>query len=200
MKVIRLKNDEISSLIDAESPEFPKYVKQILNLANQNAQATRPAVVGQMSELIQQFKGEKLAEWEAWYLQHYPAAISEASKKIRDMVQELKKAMEKIDEQMIEKWVKDLVIVKTFIGLKFQEVILRKIASELQLPYRMASPVEESKGIDGYIGSYAVSIKPMSYTAMASLPEEIPYPVLYYRKTKDGLEIQFDESRWVRNT
>ncbi|SFV31221.1 MjaI family restriction endonuclease [Thermoflavifilum thermophilum] len=120
--------------------------------------------------------------------------LNKASKDFEDMLHALKEAMEKIDEEMIEKWVKDWVIVKTFIGLKFQEAILKQVSSELKLSYRMASPDEESKGIDGYIGEHPVSIKPISYAAMASLPEEIPYPVIFYRKTKDGIEIHFDEN------
>jgi hypothetical protein len=43
-------------------------VAQLLNLANQNAQGTRPKIVGQMSELIEQFGGKSLDEWERWYL------------------------------------------------------------------------------------------------------------------------------------
>lgn len=34
--------------------EFPRYTTQILNLANQDAQGTRPRVVGQLSELIKE--------------------------------------------------------------------------------------------------------------------------------------------------
>jgi hypothetical protein len=37
-------------------------------LANQNAQGTRPKVVGQMSELIKEFPGKDVAEWEEWYI------------------------------------------------------------------------------------------------------------------------------------
>ena len=37
-----------------QSYNFPKYTTQIINQASQNMQATRPKVVGQMSELIQQ--------------------------------------------------------------------------------------------------------------------------------------------------
>ena len=33
---------------------FPKYTTQLMNLANQTAQGTRPKVVGQMSELFPQ--------------------------------------------------------------------------------------------------------------------------------------------------
>ena len=42
------------------------------------------------------------------------------------MVEELKKAINQIDEKMVKSWVEDLVIDKTFIGLKFQEGILKR--------------------------------------------------------------------------
>jgi len=42
MKVIKISNSEILTLLDAEASNFPKYATQILNLANQNAQGTRP--------------------------------------------------------------------------------------------------------------------------------------------------------------
>jgi hypothetical protein len=48
-KRIKITNEEIKSLLGAEPVEFPKYATQIINLANQNAQGTRPAVVGQRS-------------------------------------------------------------------------------------------------------------------------------------------------------
>lgn len=51
-KHIKISNEQIKTLLGAEPVEFPKYATQIINLANQNAQGTRPTVVGQMSELI----------------------------------------------------------------------------------------------------------------------------------------------------
>jgi len=50
---VKITNEEIKELLGVKSFEFPKYSTQIINLANQNAQGTRPAVVGQMSDLIQ---------------------------------------------------------------------------------------------------------------------------------------------------
>jgi len=45
MKII-LKNNKITQDIVGKIVEFPKYTTQIMNLANQNAQGTRPKVVG----------------------------------------------------------------------------------------------------------------------------------------------------------
>jgi len=66
---IRIPFDEIKELLGTEKFEFPKYSTQLLNLANQNAQGTRPSVVGQMSELIQEFSGQSITEWEKWYIE-----------------------------------------------------------------------------------------------------------------------------------
>ncbi len=50
MKTIKILNNDILTLLETEAQTFPKYATQILNLANQNAQGTRPSVVGQMSQ------------------------------------------------------------------------------------------------------------------------------------------------------
>ena len=67
MLKLALKNEEIYNLFNIKTAEFPKYTTQIMNLANQNSQGTRPNVVGQLSELIQVFEGETFEDWVLWY-------------------------------------------------------------------------------------------------------------------------------------
>ena len=185
----KIKNEEIRRLIEIESPEFPKYATQILNLANRDARATRPEVVGQMSELIKEYTGRTLKEWEEWYLERYPDAIDKATNKILDMINNFKDVIDQIDRSMIRQWVRDLVIVKTFIGLRFQEAVLKKIAEQFGMKYRLSMPEEERKGIDGYIGDVPVSLKPITYKHEEMLPEKIDVYIVYYEKQKDGLNI-----------
>ena len=192
-KRVKITNEEIKTLLGAEPVEFPKYATQIINLANQNAQGTRPAVVGQLSELIQEFTGKTLEEWEKWYLEQHPGAIEKATKKISEMIQNFRDVIKKIDEEIIEKWVRDLVIVKTFIGLRFQEAILSKVANIMNKPYRLATPEDESKGIDGVIGNIPISIKPETYKTKKSLNENIEVKIVYYTKGKDGITIDIEE-------
>lgn len=163
MKRVKLKNDELAYEIIRRTKEFPKYTTQLMNLANRNAQGTRPKIVGQMTELIQEFKGKKYAEWESWYFEKKPQAIDWASDLVFDMILKLKDAIEKIDQDMVREWVEDLVLANTFLGLRFQEVILMKIASEQHAEYRLATPDVESRGIDSYIGERPISIKPITY-------------------------------------
>lgn len=193
MKKIKIKNEEVTQLLDAEVVSFPKYATQLINLANQNAQGTRPEVVGQMSELIKEFKGKKLEEWGTWYLNKYPEAIEKAKTKILQMMGNLKEVITLIDAQMIEAWVKDLVIVKTFVGLKFQEAIMKRVAAPMGKGYRMSDPEDEAKGIDGYIGEIPISIKPQTYESKQMLPEIIGVHIIYYDKVKDGINILFEE-------
>jgi len=189
----KIKVEEIRRLMEIDTPEFPKYATQIMNLANQNAQATRPKVVGQMSELIKEFTGRSLEEWEDWYLKRYPDSIDRATKKILEMINNFRDVISQIDENMIRQWVRDLVIVKTFIGLRFQEAVLKKIAEKFGTGYRLSTPEEESKGIDGYIGEIPISLKPITYQSKKMLTEKIEVDIIYYEKQKDGLKITIPE-------
>lgn len=191
--IIKLNNEELIQELIGEIKEFPRYTTQIINLANQNAQGTRPRVVGQLSELINECPEKTYEGWKKWYLEKYPEAVGNAVEKVNKMVDNLKDAIKKIDEPMIKKWVEDLVLEKTFIGLKFQEAILKKIAGIKKEQYRFSNPQEESKGIDGFIGNEAISIKPMTYKTKNSLRENISAKIIYYDKTKKGLVIDASE-------
>ena len=190
---IKLKNAEIQEYVSAPASEFPKYTTQLMNIANQNSQATRPRHVGQLSELIQEFPGQTFEEWVTWYREQYPDAINEATDRIISMIENFNEAVEKIDRTMVKSWVEDLVLVKTFAGLKFQEAILKKLAKIKGCDYRLAEPHEESQGIDGFVGEEAYSIKPSTYDAMPTLAESIKVKMIHYEKKSDGIVFEVPE-------
>ena len=192
---IQVPNTEIQELLSGRNYSYPKYVTQILNLANQNAQGTRPNVVGQMSDLIQEFEGTTLTEWEKWYTEGHPDAIDRATDRVYNMVSLFKEAIVTIDKDTVRRWVEELVIVKTFAGLKFQEAILKKISLHYNKPYRLAKPDEESNGIDGFIGDKPISIKPVTYKTKMGLNEVINVPIVFYDKEKSEIVIEFDETK-----
>lgn len=191
MMKLKIKNNEIQEIIKGEIIEFPKYSTQLMNLANQNSQGTRPKVVGQLSDLIQEFVGNNIDDWEVWYLNKKPNAINDAVNKVYPMVEKLKSSIAKIDKGLVEKWIKDLVITKTFLGLKFQEAILKRVSEKLNTSYRLALKEEESRGVDGLIGNKPVSIKPSTYKTKMSLNENIDVPIIFYEKRKGGINIEF---------
>ena len=194
MKKVKISNSDIEKLSNASQYPFPKYATQIINLLNSNAQGTRPAVVGQMFELIQEFDGKTLEEWIEWYSSKQPDAVTKATDKIFNMYQLMSEAFAAIDRPMIEAWVKDLVYNKTYCGLKFQSAIIAFLAGQYNKDWRLANVEEEARGIDGFVGDTPVQIKSSTYKLEARLGENIEIPIVYYDKKKDGISIEFDPS------
>ncbi len=192
-----IKNEELAELNGSQKYDFPKYTSQLINWANQNAQGTRPNVVGQLSDLFPQFCCEtstiSIDNWQNWYLQSHPQAINDATNRIYAQMENLKEAIKLVDREMIQKWVEDLVITKTYNGLYVQKAILSKIADMKNQTYRLARPEEESLGIDGFIGNTPYSVKPDTYKTMGRLSETINVKMIYYNKTKTGLKIEVEE-------
>ncbi len=119
-----IRFEQMPELLGIEEAELPKYTGTIINIANQWAQGTRLHVVGQMSDLIQEFPGRTFEEWKEWYSQQRPGAIAEATDRIWDMVQRIQDALSELDKEVVRVWAEDLVLVRTFLGLRFQEAIL----------------------------------------------------------------------------
>ena len=119
--------------------------------------------------------------------------MDKATSKIYAQVQNLREAIQYIDEEMVRQWVVDLVIDKTFNGLYVQKAILAALAAKKNTSYRLATPAEESKGIDGFVGTTPYSIKPDTYKTMGRLSETIDVKMIFYTKTKTGLKIEVED-------
>lgn len=192
-----IKNESIQRYNGIPNLEFPKYTSQLINWANQNAQGTRPKVVGQLSDLFPEFQNLSedisIENWEEWYLKNFPDAINKATNKIYNQINNLKEAIKLIDKELVEKWVRDLVIYKTYNGLYVQQAILASLAERINESFRLATHEEESKGIDGFVGATPYSIKPDTYKTMGRLSETIDVKMIYYTKTKTGLKIEVED-------
>jgi hypothetical protein len=189
---IKLKYKAIRELLDIEPVEFEKYVGPLINLANRFAGGTKARVVGQMTELIKEFEGKGYPDWEKWYLERHGDKLEIAQNKISEMLKKMKKAFNGISEGGIEMFVKDLVLAKTFIGLRLQEAILKAVAKELKQEWRWALPVEEAKNVDGFIARWSVSIKPVTYKQITT-KDELPVDIIiWYEKRNDGVKIEYE--------
>ena len=188
-----IKKIEIEAALELPVPLFPKYTTQLMNLANQNAGGTRPKIVGQMSELIVASAATSLAEWVVYYEEKHPTAVADASDKVEAMIENLREAMTQIDRTMIETWIEDLLLTKTFYGFSVQGVVLTELARRAGRKLTRATPEDEAKGIDGYLGGQAVSVKPHDYKAKQALPEQIDCPKVIYTKSSTGVKVDATE-------
>lgn len=187
----KLKLNEAHEIV-TKSFDFPKYTTTLMNRANEMSQASRKQHVGQMSEIALEHKDKTHDEWEKWYFETYPDAIDKATDKVYNMIQNYKDAIELIDKEMIYNWLYDLIIIKSRKGLLYQEIILKHFAEKNNTSYRLATPEEESQGIDGFIGNKPVQIKPKSYISQHHLHENITCDIIFYHKTRDYLTIYYE--------
>ena len=169
------------------------YIGSVINLGNSFSQATRPKHVGQMSDLIQEYReiadNPSVEGWESFYAKRLGLdKIDIAADKIWEYVQRIRENLNSLNRDDVKNWTKDLVIDKTFAGLQIQLDILEMVSETGE--FRLSTPDEESQGIDGYVDGEPVSIKPNTYKkTIQSGKESIPYRIIFYKNTKRGLVV-----------
>jgi hypothetical protein len=169
------------------------YIGSVINLANGFSQATRPKHVGQMSDLIQEYRNSTctLSEdgWRQFYCEKIGSdKIKNASNKSWECIQRIRENLNSLTHEDVYNWVDDLIITKTFSGLQLQLDILEMVCDNDN--YRLATPEEESQGIDGFVNGEPVSIKPNTYKKTIEYGKEnIEYRIIYYKQTNKGLVV-----------
>ncbi|WP_339252968.1 MjaI family restriction endonuclease [Sporosarcina sp. FSL W8-0480] len=190
----KINTDYIYDANDTVPREFPKYTTQLMNLANSNAQGTRPNVVGPMATYFQEFLDEvpapSIEDWEKWYTDREPGAKERAKARILPQIERLKEAIQLIDESLVDKWLDDLLIDKTYNGLYVQKAIIQKVSEHFDVPFAVSTAADESKGIDGYIGGTPISVKPDTYENLTKLKEQIDVPIVSYKVNKSSRNIE----------
>ena len=178
--------------------DTPKYTTYLLNPAINLSQSNRPEVVGQMSEIIEEFRDEypdgTFQDWVEFYFEEYDGErrLEEATQKAFPMVKKMKEAFEEVDKEMTHNYLRDLVLFKTYEGFDIQETILRKLGAIYEAGVRQATAEDESEGIDGYLNGQPISIKPVTYKD--NLQEDIDAPIVYYDENKTNKAMSIDIS------
>ena len=113
-------------------------------------------------------------------------AIDEATDRIVSMLDRMRDAMHDIDRETVRRWVTELVLEQTFVGLRVERAILKEAAHRLGMALRLSSREDESRGIDGYLDGRPVSVKPSTYKTMETLRETIHARMIYYEKSSNG--------------
>ena len=124
------------------------YIGSVINLANSFSQATRPKNVGQMSDLIQEYRESTVNPtrdgWKLFYDEKEGLdKIEVASDKDWDYIQRIKENLNSLNRDDVYKWLKDLIIDKTFEGLQVQLDVLEMVSETGE--YRLSTPDEESR-------------------------------------------------------
>lgn len=197
----------------AVDEDFPDHVRGLINAANETAQSTRPSNVGQMSELFDRDKFESIEDWKEWYLttEHSDGLkeslegktgeelVDRATDSTWEMIQTHQEKIKQIDRDMVERWIKELVLSKTPEGLVKEKKAIEYLADEHDMKIADSTPSEESKGIDGYLDGQEVSVKSAKYqgSGRREAIEKLDHPMIWYRLEDTG-EDSDDEGEETR--
>lgn len=163
--MIKLTATAFKDVVKRERCTFPVNTKPILNIATQNSQCTRKAIVGSMKELFGEFQaagvGKSVSDWEHWYLTNGGAEkIQSATNKLFSYLNKMPLDHTVFTRKIAEDYILDLVINKTHYGMSGEYYAVLATAKYFNLDYRFSTAEEESQGIDAWIGNNPVQVKP----------------------------------------
>lgn len=185
---LRITSEEREEIVRGVREEFPTYTTQLLNLANQNAQSTRSEYVGKMKTIVSEFEDKHpegtYNDWVEFYMHQYDGGekLEASSERLYEMIEKMRHAMDEIDEEMASRYVRQLVLYKTYMGNKadIEEIIFTK----LEQVYSREVTREPDSWIEGYLGDI-----PITFHSLDSGVEERPggdAVVIYYRVKSDN--------------
>lgn len=209
-----------------KTPEFPKYISGFINDANGWAGGSKAENVGQVSELIKEFREAcpkgSINDWIDFHsslegeniqvlkgrgsYKHYEtvqmAGVEQGVQDIMNKILEIKNNINLLTEDMVRSWLKNLVYEKTYCGLEAQEQILKSIAEKHSFEWILGSVEDEKQGIDGYIIDsngpkfYPLQIKSSSYN-IKNKQEHFVCPVVTYDLIEEGINYKMPNDALV---
>jgi hypothetical protein len=160
------------------SVNYPKYFTTKVNNANSWSQATFKRSIGDLGKLFTKFRNshrsseQTMENWRTYFNTQRPGKLEEAIAKTSAKYLEVLQYDVDVDVlsqetlSNIATWMDALIIEKTFIGQMAQVETLSAFAQHNSMKITTATTEEDSMGIDGYVGSVSVSVKPESYRAI----------------------------------
>lgn len=200
---IKISKNKQKQLTDEVLNSFPKYTTFIINQASQTSQATRPQIVGQLSEefpnYLKKCKNESvqpsLQGWVDYHSDKFLDAVENSKTKIKTMVNNFKDAIELIDDELIEEWIKDLLFSKTYYGFNLEAIIIKFFQSK-GCNVRKATAEEESRNIDLFVNERPYQVKPISFKRTNPTTANLGIQsIIYYSKIKDTIELEIDDPK-----
>jgi len=168
--MLKLTAKHFNSITKKDRCEFPLNSKPILNIATQNSQATRPAIVGSMKDFFTEFLatgGKTVDQWETWYKAHKDKNGNDGHQRIVAATDKLHAYLNKMPldhavftRDIAEKYLLDLIINKTHYGMSGEYHSVVAAAKYFGKEYRFSTAEEESQGIDAWLGDCPVQVKP----------------------------------------
>lgn len=194
--------------INAQDDHIAKYQPEFLNIVNKHGHGNDATIVGMVSQVIKDYRKQSDSpSLDGWKEYHQKLTdikgIEFGVEKNWAQFQEMKKAIDAIDKNVLRYWLKNLVYNKTFAGLQAQDMVLKDIARRLskereqKYSYCNGDADDERAQIDGYIINpdnkvCGLQVKSDSYKSHNTVERNAPVKYVYYKLNPDGLSYEFN--------
>jgi hypothetical protein len=149
-------------ILEKRKIDYPIGVYNYIDTAIRQKRATIASKVGKVHGMFRGRKFRSLSEYRRIYSSKFPQSIDNAVEEALEDFKRFGLPAKKRREykKYVQFFVEELVIGRSYRGLKIQEVIFIKMADILKQDYRWGTNKEDSSGIDGFIGNIPISVKP----------------------------------------
>lgn len=186
MKEIIVDDTEVYD--DLPGFDWNKYQRGFMGILNNSYNQSCNSgtkVLGDMSEITSEFEGGSYEDFIEFYNDEYDGEqrkYDAIDKMAENLVSRIESVGGTLDWGYAVSWASryiESMLVNSYRGFMDEERAIELVADELQMPWRVAPPEDESRGIDGYIGGRSVQVKPDTHTSLDVNSYETDLLVVY---------------------
>ena len=182
-KVESLKLFKDESQFNSKIDDLSNCVKTLRMIASTHSSKR---CVGDMTKIVSSSKSKTIEEFRNEYLNsEYGYKFIKSRENYVDFINSRHMDNRYYTNEFIREYFERKVINESFVGIKNQNLICDYLAKKFNTTWKIATTVEDSNGIDAYIGDKPIQVKPISYSGNSS-------KFVYYDNQND--KIMYDES------
>jgi len=196
----------VNQALILSGPDIPKYGGGLLQKANSLGSATYGDHIADVSPVfelfVQQNSELSYPDWVDFYQETRDAEkeLTGATNLLRKYMTRLRDTADGIlEDELCREWAEDMVYRRPFQGFTREREIADHFRRKYGFDCRVTSTHrEESKGINLYLGTQPVSVKPTSYITSKADNVDDGIPIVYYENKLDQVreprfELYLDE-------
>lgn len=188
MEHMKIPHSEFS-ILSGEQHFGDSIVTHLLHLAADELEPHEPDFANRFNEIYREKEAGSSLDWNSWYHNRMEDSLDSETKRMMDMLEQIKNALNKIDESQVHSYCRDMLVTDSYIGTEAKKGILKKMAMERKALYRCA---DEESSLDGYIGEHAIIIKPYERNHDDMVDELTHACTIYYKINDDEIELLYD--------
>jgi hypothetical protein len=185
-----------SDFIDTFENKKNNLPNAVMDFIDYRVNAYRKKTVGSVNELFHSMHPTSLSEWESMYFAKYGEMYEDALENhfykyvliayetpVGHLTAKQKRSLRKFMEERAYL----LMIKKTYYSYVVQDAIFLHLAEKNDMVYEISWDDTDSKGIDGFLNSQPLSVKPLNFIHSKDYGRHTIVPIIFYTNLYEGV-------------